>query len=59
MRVALGFVLLIAGVAMLALPGPGGLTIAGALAILAIDVAWARRALDRVKQIAARVRSPR
>jgi uncharacterized protein (TIGR02611 family) len=55
-RMALGFVLLAAGVLMLALPGPGWLTIAGALAILAVDFAWARRALDRVKGIAARGR---
>jgi uncharacterized protein (TIGR02611 family) len=53
---ALGFVLLVAGVAMLALPGPGWLTIAGALAILAVEFEWARRALDRVKRIAARGR---
>ena len=55
-RVVLGFVLLVAGVAMLALPGPGWLTIAGALAILAAEFAWARRALDRVKRVAARGR---
>jgi uncharacterized protein (TIGR02611 family) len=49
-RMTLGSLLLVAGVAMLALPGPGWLTIAGGLAILAKDVAWAERALERVRR---------
>lgn len=49
-RMSLGSVLLLAGVAMLALPGPGWLTIAAGLAVLAKDVAWAERALDRVRR---------
>jgi len=48
-RVALGFVVLIAGLLMLALPGPGMLTIAAGLALLASDVPFARRLLDRVR----------
>lgn len=44
-RMALGFALLVAGIVMLALPGPGGLVIAGGLVILAEDIAWADRAL--------------
>jgi uncharacterized protein (TIGR02611 family) len=44
-----GFTLLIAGTAMLVLPGPGWVTIALGLALLAPDFAWARRALERVK----------
>jgi uncharacterized protein (TIGR02611 family) len=48
-RTAAGGVLLIAGIAMLALPGPGWLTIAAGLAILATEFAWARRLLDRLK----------
>ena len=49
-RMSLGTLLLIAGVLMLALPGPGWLTIAAGLAILAKDVAWAERLLERVKR---------
>jgi uncharacterized protein (TIGR02611 family) len=49
-RMSLGSLLLAAGVAMLALPGPGWLTIAAGLAILAKDVAWAERALERVRR---------
>ncbi len=44
-----GSLLLVAGVFMLVLPGPGWLAIAGGLAILAKDVAWAERALERVR----------
>jgi uncharacterized protein (TIGR02611 family) len=49
-RMSLGSVLLVAGVLMLALPGPGWLTIAAGLAILAKDVAWADRLLERVRR---------
>jgi uncharacterized protein (TIGR02611 family) len=49
-RMSLGFVLVFAGIAMLALPGPGWLTIAGGLAILSKDVAWAARALAWVRR---------
>jgi uncharacterized protein (TIGR02611 family) len=48
-RTAAGGVLLLAGIAMLVLPGPGWLTIAAGLAILATEFAWARRALDQLK----------
>ena len=48
-RTAAGGLLLIAGIAMLALPGPGWLTIAAGLAILATEFAWARRMLDQLK----------
>jgi uncharacterized protein (TIGR02611 family) len=44
-----GFLLLAAGIAMIALPGPGWLTIAAALAILAGEFIWARKLLDRLK----------
>jgi len=53
-KIVVGFVLLGSGVAMLALPGPGWLTIAEALAILAVEFEWARRALHRLKQAGAR-----
>ena len=52
----LGFLLLGAGVVMLAIPGPGWLTIAAGLALLATEFDWARRLLDRVKAVANRVR---
>lgn len=45
-----GGVVLAAGAAMLVLPGPGLLVIAGGLAILATEFAWARRSLDRVRE---------
>jgi uncharacterized protein (TIGR02611 family) len=51
-----GFALLIAGAAMVILPGPGWLTIVAGLAILAGEFPWARRALDRLKDIFARGR---
>ena len=40
---------------MLALPGPGWLTIALALAILAGEFVWARKLLDRMKDTAAKL----
>jgi uncharacterized protein (TIGR02611 family) len=46
---ALGFGLLIAGTVMLALPGPGLVTIAAGLAVLAREFHWAQRLLDRLK----------
>lgn len=55
LKIILGFALLPAGVAMLALPGPGWLTIALALAILAGEFVWARRLLDRLKATGARL----
>ena len=55
-KIAVGFVLLLSGVAMLALPGPGWLTIAAALAILAGEFAWARRTLEWVNATTTRGR---
>lgn len=57
LKIAVGFALLAAGVAMLALPGPGWATIAAGLAVLAAEFAWARRALDKLKAMAARGKS--
>jgi hypothetical protein len=51
-RIALGFGLMVAGSAMLALPGPGWLTIAAGLAVLAGDFLWARRLLARLRATA-------
>jgi len=59
-RISTGFVLLAAGVAMLALPGPGWLTIALALGLLATEYVWARQLLDHLKRTGRKLRtSPR
>jgi len=51
-----GFALLIAGIAMLALPGPGWLAIVAGLTLLASEFPWARRCLERLQQPLARLR---
>lgn len=48
-RIGAGMALVLLGLFLLVLPGPGILTIAGGLAILAIDFAWARNLLDWMK----------
>jgi len=45
----IGCVLLLVGVALLVLPGPGFVLIAGALALLATQWEWAKRPLDYAK----------
>jgi uncharacterized protein (TIGR02611 family) len=52
----IGGTVVLIGVAMLVLPGPGLLVIAGGLAILATEFFWARRALRNAKGAAAKVR---
>ncbi|HLF60686.1 MAG TPA: PGPGW domain-containing protein [Acidimicrobiia bacterium] len=54
-RVLGGFILIIAGLAMLVLPGPGILTILGGLALIGQEFEWARRIVDRVKAMVANV----
>jgi uncharacterized protein (TIGR02611 family) len=49
----IGVAVLAAGVAMLALPGPGILVIIAGLAILGTEFAWAERALDKTASRAA------
>lgn len=49
-RVFLGTVVVIAGLLMLPLPGPGMLTIAAGLALLASDVPFARNLLESVRK---------
>jgi drug/metabolite transporter (DMT)-like permease len=44
-----GFTLIIAGVAMLVLPGPGVLTIFGGLTLLGYEFLWARRIVDTAR----------
>ena len=51
-RILIAFVggtVVLFGIALIFLPGPGVLTIAGGLAILAIEFAWARHWLHKVK----------
>jgi len=55
-KTVVGFALLGLGIAMLALPGPGWLTIVAVLAILAEEFLWARRLLERAKSTINRVR---
>ncbi len=55
-KIASGFLLLVAGIVMIALPGPGWLTIVAGLAILAGEFLWARRLLDRLKDRAGRLK---
>lgn len=49
-RMTLGFAVLLAGLAMMVLPGPGVFAIAGGLFILSRDVAWADRLLQRLRK---------
>lgn len=48
-RIGAGLGTVLLGILLLALPGPGLLTIAGGLAILSVDFVWARRLLDWMK----------
>jgi uncharacterized protein (TIGR02611 family) len=52
----IGGTVVLIGVAMLVLPGPGALVIAGGLAILATEFIWARRAMRNVRSAVAKVR---
>jgi uncharacterized protein (TIGR02611 family) len=48
-RGIIGTALVLLGVLLLVLPGPGIVTIAAGLAVLATEFAWARRLLDWFK----------
>lgn len=48
-KILAGFTLLLAGVIMLVTPGPGLVTIAGGLVLLAAEFAWARHLLNKMK----------
>jgi tellurite resistance protein TerC len=52
----IGFTVIALGVAMLVLPGPGLVVIGLGLLILSAEFVWAKRALDRMKDGARRVR---
>ena len=49
-RITGGFLLIVAGIFMLVLPGPGILSIVAGLALLSRDMAWPGRLSDWVKQ---------
>ncbi|HEX6676167.1 MAG TPA: PGPGW domain-containing protein [Actinomycetes bacterium] len=50
-----GLVLLVAGILLLVLPGPGLLVTMAGLAVLATEYEWARRLLARLRQHARRL----
>ncbi|MBI4376725.1 MAG: PGPGW domain-containing protein [Elusimicrobia bacterium] len=50
LRVALGWCLVIAGIILIPLPGPGLPVIFGGLVVLSRDSAWARRMVERMKE---------
>jgi uncharacterized protein (TIGR02611 family) len=52
----IGCTVLLVGVALLVLPGPGVLTMLAGLAILGTEFVWARRALRRCQDVATRER---
>ena len=49
-KIVFGFTLLVLGIAMLILPGPGLLVIFFGLIILAAEYIWAKTLLKKVKQ---------
>jgi tellurite resistance protein TerC len=55
-KIVFALTLLVAGVAMLVLPGPGILAITFALAILSGEFVWARRLLAKIKASANKAR---
>ena len=55
-KIVVGFTVLLAGVVMLVTPGPGWVTIALGLAILAAEFVWARRLLDHLKAKGVQIR---
>jgi len=54
--VVIGFTVLIAGTAMIILPGPAIIVIPVGLTILATEFIWARKLLDKVKERIERMR---
>lgn len=50
-RMTIGFLVLIVGIVLLPLPGPGTLVIALGLIILSRDVRWADRLLTKLRQV--------
>jgi len=58
-RIAGGSTLVVAGTAMLVLPGPGILTIAAGVALLSEDFGWAKRLKGRLRSKAWHLDAPR
>jgi uncharacterized protein (TIGR02611 family) len=56
LKIVFGFTLLVLGVLMIFLPGPGWLIILLGLGVLAAEFVWARRLLDRLKEQGGRIR---
>ena len=52
-----GFALVLVGLAMFVLPGPGILVVVAGLAVLATEYAWAAAALARTKEYAEKAAS--
>ncbi len=50
-RIAIGAIICFAGLVLLPLPGPGMLVIAAGVALLARDIPWVKRKVDRFKEI--------
>ena len=48
--IAVGFSVLLIGIAMIVLPGPAFIVIPSALAVLATELIWARRLFDKLKK---------
>ena len=53
----LGMALVVAGAAMLVLPGPGLLVLGLAIAVLALEFDWAKRVAERATSLFRRLRS--
>ena len=49
-RITFGAIVTLLGIALMPLPGPGGLVVAAGLVILSRDVAWADRALRKLRK---------
>ncbi|HIJ96824.1 MAG TPA: hypothetical protein HPP94_14015 [Desulfuromonadales bacterium] len=54
--IVMGFTILVAGIAMIVLPGPAVVVIPIGLALLASEFIWARRLLDALKERFERIR---
>lgn len=55
-RIAAGGGLVLIGIPMLVLPGPGLLTIFAGITVVATEFVWAERVVERVKEKTARLR---
>lgn len=53
----IGGTVLLVGICLIFLPGPGTLVVIAGLAILATEFVWARRWLQRARELAARAKN--